>query len=189
VVPNPFRYIGAVWDGTTGLYKMGDRYYNPSLGQFTQEDPLGDGYSYGLDDPIDLSDPTGLDVCTADDPNVQGSDSCDGPSSNFGVSELVGELVGEPGVTSPGPHAKKSIPLRRVGKRATPKQQRVINRIGRKHGCHRCGTRNPGTKSGNFVLDHQQPTCLTGGRPQRGYPHCLACAKYQGGRLSRCRRR
>lgn len=41
---NPFRYGGAIWDASTRLYKMGERYYDPSIGRFTQEDPLGDGY-------------------------------------------------------------------------------------------------------------------------------------------------
>jgi RHS repeat-associated protein len=61
VVPNPFRYIGAVWDSATGLYKMGDRYYDPSMDQFTQEDPLGGGYGYASGDPVNRSDPSGLD--------------------------------------------------------------------------------------------------------------------------------
>jgi RHS repeat-associated protein len=59
-VSNQFRFIGAVWDSSTGLYKMGERYYDPSLGRFTQLDPLGGGYVYSHDDPINLSDPSGL---------------------------------------------------------------------------------------------------------------------------------
>jgi len=59
-VPNSFRYIGALWDASTGLYKMGERYYDPSIGRFTQLDPLGDGYGYASADPINFIDPTGL---------------------------------------------------------------------------------------------------------------------------------
>ncbi|MFG2322322.1 RHS repeat-associated core domain-containing protein [Streptomyces sp. NPDC048568] len=39
-VPQPYRYVGAYAD-PTGLYKMGHRYYDPTLGRFTQPDPSG----------------------------------------------------------------------------------------------------------------------------------------------------
>jgi len=61
-VSNPFRWIGAVWDGTTQLYKMGDRYYSSTLGRFTQVDPAHqctNGYAYAGDNPINISDPSG----------------------------------------------------------------------------------------------------------------------------------
>ncbi|MFD9327851.1 RHS repeat-associated core domain-containing protein [Streptomyces sp. NPDC060065] len=38
--PQPYRYAGAYAD-QTGLYKMGARYYDPTLGRFTQPDPSG----------------------------------------------------------------------------------------------------------------------------------------------------
>jgi uncharacterized protein RhaS with RHS repeats len=43
------------------------RYYNPAIGRFISEDPMGfagsgpDLYAYAGDDPIDFNDPTGLD--------------------------------------------------------------------------------------------------------------------------------
>ncbi len=40
--PQPYRYAGAYAD-PTGLYKMGHRYYDPTLGRFTQPDPSGQG--------------------------------------------------------------------------------------------------------------------------------------------------
>ena len=64
---NPFRYAGSYYDTATGLNKMGVRYYDPTLGRFTQTDPTahlldlkqGNRYGYASDDPIDGSDPTG----------------------------------------------------------------------------------------------------------------------------------
>jgi len=56
---NPFRYTGAYLD-STGLYKMGERYYDPARGRFTQLDPLGNGYVYASDNPVNLTDPSGL---------------------------------------------------------------------------------------------------------------------------------
>lgn len=59
-VPNDFQYAGAMLDSSTGLYKMGERYYDPSVGRFSQEDPAGGGYSYTGDNPINYIDGCGL---------------------------------------------------------------------------------------------------------------------------------
>lgn len=60
-VANPFQYRGGQLDSTTGLYKLGIRYYDPTLGRFTQVDPTGADphYIYASNDPINGSDPTG----------------------------------------------------------------------------------------------------------------------------------
>ncbi|WP_262985342.1 RHS repeat-associated core domain-containing protein [Streptomyces sp. SDr-06] len=60
--PQPYRYAGAYLD-PTGLYKMGARSYDPSLGRFTSTDPSGQDtnpYLYADGDPINRTDPTGL---------------------------------------------------------------------------------------------------------------------------------
>ncbi|MEU6572201.1 RHS repeat-associated core domain-containing protein, partial [Streptomyces parvulus] len=61
-VPQPYRYAGAYAD-PTGLYKMGHRYYDPTLGRFTQPDPSGqetNAYLYAGGDPVNGIDPAGL---------------------------------------------------------------------------------------------------------------------------------
>ncbi|MEY7977227.1 RHS repeat-associated core domain-containing protein [Streptomyces pilosus] len=61
-VPQPYRYAGAYAD-PTGLYKMGHRYYDPTLGRFTQPDPSGqeeNPYLYASGDPVNRIDPSGL---------------------------------------------------------------------------------------------------------------------------------
>uniref|UniRef100_UPI0010A8A049 RHS repeat-associated core domain-containing protein n=1 Tax=Cellulomonas telluris TaxID=2306636 RepID=UPI0010A8A049 len=38
---NPLRFASGLWDGAVNLYRLGGRYYDPSLGRFTQYDPTG----------------------------------------------------------------------------------------------------------------------------------------------------
>ena len=63
-------------DSSTGLYKFGTRYYDPTHGRWTQQDPvegsLGDlnaanRYTYAGDDPVNEVDPSGeiTDQCFA----------------------------------------------------------------------------------------------------------------------------
>lgn len=90
----------------------------------------------------------------------------------------------------PGPFAKESIPARNSGRNFRIDERREGNRMGYQHGCSTCGSRDPGTASGNFVLDHQDPTGLNQpGRPQRLYPQCLTCSLRQGGNVNALKRR
>ncbi|MCA1835259.1 MAG: RHS repeat-associated core domain-containing protein, partial [Actinobacteria bacterium] len=46
----------------TGLVQFGQRYYDPAVGRWTQQDPVGPrtNYLYAGDDPVNLVDPSGL---------------------------------------------------------------------------------------------------------------------------------
>ena len=62
---NNIRFAGRERDPETGLYYLRARYYDPVLGRFMSEDPIGlsggiNLYSYALDDPVNFSDPSGL---------------------------------------------------------------------------------------------------------------------------------
>ncbi len=88
----------------------------------------------------------------------------------------------------PGPFADDSIPARGPGYSTRVGERDEINRIGRETGCHTCGTRDPGTTSGNFVRDHQPPNAWNSfGWAQRIFPHCATCSARQGNWLSRYR--
>jgi len=62
----PLKFAGGEHD-TTGLYHYGQRYYDPAIGRFTQQDPLNQAsdlrqanrYSYAGGDPVNFSDPSG----------------------------------------------------------------------------------------------------------------------------------
>ncbi len=56
---NPWKFAGGYLDSSTNLYKFGTRYYDPSLGRWTQLDPVGAGYVYAGDDPVNAVDPSG----------------------------------------------------------------------------------------------------------------------------------
>ncbi len=63
----PFKYVGqyGVMSESNGLYYMRARYYDPTLGRFLSEDPLGFGggdvnlYVYVNNNPVMLIDPSG----------------------------------------------------------------------------------------------------------------------------------
>lgn len=64
---NPYRYTGTYLDEATGLYQMGARYFDPGSGRFTQMDPVngsnwgGKSYDYTGGNPVNYTDPTGLE--------------------------------------------------------------------------------------------------------------------------------
>jgi len=61
----PLRYTGRSLDPASGLYYYRARWYDPALGRFVSEDPLGfqagiNFYAYVGNDPVNGNDPTGL---------------------------------------------------------------------------------------------------------------------------------
>lgn len=68
--PSPWGFAGAQYDVAQRLYKMGERYYDPNIGRWLQQDPIdqtgdqfeGNPYGYVGGDPINNIDPTGTDI-------------------------------------------------------------------------------------------------------------------------------
>jgi len=71
VTTNPYRYGGQRLDADSGLYQLRARCYSPSQGRFVSRDPFAGElavpislhrYLYADADPVNKSDPTGLNV-------------------------------------------------------------------------------------------------------------------------------
>jgi len=81
--PNHYKFTGKERDSESGLDNFGARYDASSLGRFMTPDPLGGSlvdpqtlnkYAYVRNNPVTLTDPTGLYTCR-DDPK-DGSSHC-----------------------------------------------------------------------------------------------------------------
>ncbi len=62
---NPFRFSSKYWDGETGFYDYGYRYYSPSMGRWINRDPIeeeggGNLYAFINNTQINHTDPFGL---------------------------------------------------------------------------------------------------------------------------------
>jgi RHS repeat-associated protein len=74
-IGNRFTFTGREWRSLFGFFEYRARAYNPTLGRFMSEDPKGfdagdyNLYRYCHNDPMDLSDPMGLDP----EPNGDGT--------------------------------------------------------------------------------------------------------------------
>jgi RHS repeat-associated protein len=138
---------------TGGVTVYGYRYYTPKTGQFLGRDPIGEEGGY----------------------NLYGFVGNDGVNW---IDYLGWQPKNLPGI---GPYAPPSggIPISPGHGRPTAAQQRAANELFEEYGCHSCGEKCAGTKSGNAVFDHQPSRSL--GTPREGYPHCLKCSRIQGG--------
>jgi RHS repeat-associated protein len=81
-----------------------------------------------------------------------------------------------------GKFAGESIAARSTARDFSKAEREALNEIGNKTGCHTCGTKDPGTKSGNYIPDHQPVSSLKEvDEVQKLYPHCIDCSRKQGG--------
>src|SRR5215217_5919612 len=93
----------------------------------------------------------------------------------------TGNTVERVSTLKPGPFASESISARGPGRQWNAEEQAFARSPGQ---CHICGTTNPGTKSGAWVLDHQPTSALnSNGAPQSLFKSRLPCSQRQGGEV------
>lgn len=68
---SPYLFHGREYDQESGLYYFRARYYDPAVGRFISEDPIGfagglNFYRFSLNNPVNFVDPFGLRPCTDD---------------------------------------------------------------------------------------------------------------------------
>jgi RHS repeat-associated protein len=116
--------------------------------------------------------------------NHNSNQSSNNNQSGQGKQSAAGTQQGaqKPSTLGPGPHAGKGTPARGPQRDFKAAERQAVNNEGQQLGCHTCGTKDPGTKSGNFIPDHQPPNGMNPNNdPQRLYPHCVGCSRKQGG--------
>jgi len=100
-IPNSLQFAGREYDAETQLYYNRARYYDPSVGRFISEDPVGlsggiNPYTYVSNNPVNGTDPSGLDACASDiaveeqfDPNATWDDLCGPADFGAGVDTVM----------------------------------------------------------------------------------------------------
>jgi RHS repeat-associated protein len=97
-----YAFTGREWDSAVGLYYYRARYYDPKIGRFVSEDPIGfkgggpNFYSYVRNNPVNATDPTGLAECCTDCPSQEwylDGGLTFGIGAGLGYSASFGNLV------------------------------------------------------------------------------------------------
>ncbi|MDB4913994.1 MAG: hypothetical protein JWM95_1638, partial [Gemmatimonadetes bacterium] len=112
-VPNSMRWKGLLYDAESGLYYVRARYYAPEMRRFLSEDPIGlaggiNQYRFAENDPVNGSDPTGLDSnndedCTFSNYVLVCTPWINGPPPGAGIGLI--EVAPVPSWDSPTPQS------------------------------------------------------------------------------------
>jgi RHS repeat-associated protein len=187
---NATTFAGSRLEAATapGVSYFRNRTYDQQTGRWLQEDPIGMAggvnlYQYNGNDPVAYADPFGLrpEVCP---PCLIAGAAAD-------ALMVVGAAII---VTAATADISNKVANQELVPTHTPRptagERRKVNEIGDRTGCMTCGTKNPGTTTGNWVANHVPPTSLAmPAEPQYLGPHCTDCSNKQGGWLRQVIRR
>jgi RHS repeat-associated protein len=180
------RFPNQFWDEDVGLSYTWHRWYDPRLGVFVTQEPLF------LDGNFN---PRAFCHNPLEDWDATGWHNIPVPA---GMTPAA--YIGRPGTNarpaSAGPPGSIPCPphMRVRSGRPHVAHQAGIDAAGDQYGCHSCGATHPGTTAGaggraHWVGDHQPPlSTMTPAQAAtaniRLYPHCINCARSQGGSMS-----
>ena len=102
-VDHAFGFTGRAWDDDVDLYYYRARWYDPAVGRFITEDPIGfdagdaNLYRYVSNSPLNFTDPSGLSQVTPLQEILGGF----GPSTQLSPLSILGPTIPPP-LSSPG---------------------------------------------------------------------------------------
>src|SRR5207248_1941494 len=101
---DPYGYAGRIWDAAILAYNNRAREYDPELGRFLQQDPLGQQddvnvYDYVHNNPANATDPSGNELIFVDKANLKEATDFLG---NLGIKVKAHALNSEYGTKLPG---------------------------------------------------------------------------------------
>ena len=167
---NKVSYTGKKHNEVTGLTYFGARYYDPEVGRFMGMDAVGfeegnpmtfNRYAYAFDNPFKFIDPDGRSnkhmapMLTRVQVQANATATSKGQltvatrprdlQQSIKNNHAESKMRATKGATKsgdtlkPGKFAKESIPAHRG--RSTASEQRKVNDLMEKNGCHTCGTK------------------------------------------------
>ena len=170
-------FTGHIKDSATGLNYMQARYYDPVIGRFLSVDPVGfmtsggnpgyfNRYSYTMNDPINLVDPTGMFSCSGNSADCESIHSAAEQAreaitqTNDALSDLSSALGGDAPLSDAQSETLQSVSDNFGAGNANAKGiARIQKRLGRLS--DRIGERGTGAKV--TVSDKQFGTGLSNG--------------------------